>query len=555
VPNLSPSASAEESEAAVRSLGKCLRELVRPGRTAVAALEYYKVYQVPAAETPLSKRSDAELDALTAAAELDPVRLLMAESPEQKRLRDQYNDAELKELLALVERRNAAFARAEASIAQVIESRPHLLDAYAGNSRYALLKIFVETRGDRTGRETALRILPIVTQARLPVPTPIEQFPSENLHPFGISALVPDEGYETNPISRKRENPYTVVAELGDQLGGSPDRVRELVGLYSALREQDNPPLPVHPAPAPGSIRVAVMDTGVDWINHPELAAHLGPSSNFADGDANPFMPAVGVLGHGSGTSASILKIIQDGAPELLADDRIELSMWKVASLRSAFVGAPFINTNSFDKKALYSVAATLLAKTELPASEAPRVLSISMSIGVAPIFNALERTAKLVNAPWLWVMAAGNGGFDIARDTQACLADLPLGQRPDARLLCVGALTHTSDGDKIASYSNYGARVDVYAFESYVPFCPNGTSCATPAVAGAAAAIAAKYPQLTPEQIKRAIVEASVERELEVDPSATVYGPRRPGPVIKRTVRVFDPATQLPAALAAAAR
>ncbi len=143
---------------------------------------------------------------------------------------------------------------------------------------------------------------------------------------------------------------------------------------------------------------------------------------------------------------------------------------------------------------------------------------------------------------------------------------------------------------DKIAGYSNYGSKVDLYAYESYSDLCPNGTSCSTPAISGAAAAVAAKYPELTPEQIKSVLLEASERRTLEVDTSTSpkpqvqlieggataavhqasgyefhapmVSGPdsgleqaahelldsSQPGPdALTRTVNVLDPATMMP--------
>ena len=89
--------------------------------------------------------------------------------------------------------------------------------------------------------------------------------------------------------------------------------------------------------------------------------------------------------------------------------------------------------------------------------------------------------------------------------------------------MLCVGA---TNARDEIASFSNYGANaVDLFApgvdiastyptgLGSYLDDgyeMMNGTSMATPHVAGAAALVAAHHPDFTAAQIKIALMEGA---------------------------------------------
>jgi subtilisin family serine protease len=126
-----------------------------------------------------------------------------------------------------------------------------------------------------------------------------------------------------------------------------------------------------------------------------------------------------------------------------------------------------------------------------------------------------------------LIVNAAGNEGINLD-NTQVYPQD-QVGTQPNIsdNFLTVGALNYEYGSNLVASFSNYGAEtVDVFgpgvAIYSTTPNNKyrnaQGTSMASPAVAGVAAVIRSQYPKLTAGQVKQVLMESGLEASANVN-------------------------------------
>ncbi|MCM2323013.1 MAG: S8 family serine peptidase [Oligoflexia bacterium] len=557
-------ASDEEMSQALLGFAACARRQFLAADAATLAIEYFKTYRLDTSERPLSTLTDREIHEYIEKHYLDPISFLVKPAEQERRLRASYSDEELVELLTLVARKAHALAEGEARLYAAMDAREELLRYFADRfERYQLLVAFRQTAGDEEGSETAERIAGILERNGFaaPVGRELREFPGWMLHPYGVAAVLPLPGKEETRLNGSRENPFHAVLRARSDLAGTASTVEKTLSTYRAVRDLDNPPPPEHPVAARDAARVAVIDSGIDFVKHPDLALFMGngeggqlSSGDFADGDLNPWLPAIGSqFGHGSGTAATILTIMAHYAPDALRSRKLDMAVWKLDSARDLLKGPQFSEgTGETNWASRTGIVEAIVSRIEDDQAK-PKIVSVSLGFRLAKLAASIGRSALLLRAPWLWVMAAGNSGTDVSEERySSCFDDFAAAERVDARILCVGALKQGIVNDKIAGYSNFGERVDVYAFESYIGLCPSGTSCATPAVTGAVAAIAAAYPSLTPEQLKEVIVEASRVETLEVqyDNPMQAAVARSRGLPTARTVKVFDPASMLPRAM-----
>jgi subtilisin family serine protease len=251
-------------------------------------------------------------------------------------------------------------------------------------------------------------------------------------------------------------------------------------------------------------IRVAVLDTGID-ATHPDLAGQVGAASNFTEGEEDD----ADRVGHGTHVASTI-------AGTGAASDGRYRGVAPKATLLDGKVCVEFGCAESW-----------ILAGMQWAADQGADVVNLSLGGGDTPAADPLEQAIDNLTAQhgMLFVVAAGNSGADatIASPASADAA------------VAVGAVTKT---DELADFSSRGPRidgglkpditgpgVDIVAANSKDGFLGepgepyttlSGTSMATPHVAGAAALLAQRHPDVGPAGLKALLMgSAKVNPEL----------------------------------------
>ncbi|MFC3505490.1 S8 family serine peptidase [Micromonospora krabiensis] len=255
-------------------------------------------------------------------------------------------------------------------------------------------------------------------------------------------------------------------------------------------------------------VKVGVIDTGVDQT-HPDLADRVAAAENFtADPDA------VDRVGHGTHVASTI-------AGTAAASQGRYRGMAPGATLYSAKVctieGCP---------------ESAILAGMTWAAQQGVKVANMSLGGTDSPETDPIEAALTDLTHRYgvLFVVAAGNSG-----QGGESTIDSPGGV---AEALTVGAVTKTGE---LAEFSGRGPRTgdagikpdvtapgvgilaarssasDLWPDDANPQYTSmNGTSMATPHVAGAAAILSQQHPDWTPERIKSTLMAAA-------KPSATI--------------------------------
>ena len=251
------------------------------------------------------------------------------------------------------------------------------------------------------------------------------------------------------------------------------------------------------------SVTIAIIDTGIDE-SHPDLASKIVAGYDFIDGDSNPH----DTNGHGTHV-AGITAAIGNNGVGIAGND------WNARIMPMRVLGTEGSGYTS-----------GIVDGVNWAYQHGAKVLNLSLG---GPTYNSTFQDAitAAYNAGTIVIAAMGNDGAQVVRYPAAY-----------NNVFAVASTTRT---DTRATYSNYGSHCDIAApggqmyslgdsngiystmptYSVYLQYqygyslnytYLQGTSQATPQVAGLAGLMLAANPSLTPAQIQSAIQNTAVD-------------------------------------------
>ena len=157
------------------------------------------------------------------------------------------------------------------------------------------------------------------------------------------------------------------------------------------------------------------------------------------------------------------------------------------------------------------------------------KIINMSFGKPVSPYKQFVDDAIRYADARGvLLVHAAGNDGEDIDKEPFYPNPFFIDGTKA-TNYLTIGASGDYSTGGLVASFSNYGKGVDIFAPGEYINSTTfgngyeafDGTSMASPVAAGVAGLIKSYFPQITPEQM----IDLLLKTGSEVKETVTIPG------------------------------
>jgi subtilisin family serine protease len=282
-----------------------------------------------------------------------------------------------------------------------------------------------------------------------------------------------------------------------------PDKIGSIVATESNATwgidrvDQHNLPLNqnyTYPNQAGSGVHVYIIDTGI-YAGHPEFArsgggSRVGAGMDFQDNDTDPS----DCHGHGTHVAGTIGSTTYGIAKGVTLHSMRVIDCFGFGAVSTAISAVDYVTGNHLN----------------------PAVANMSVHYGLSQALNTAVTNS--IASGVTYAIAAANDSQDACNDSP--------GSTPNA--ITVGA---TDSADTLAYFSNFGSCVDVLApgvgiTSTWIsPAMTNtidGTSMASPHVAGSAALYLGAHPTATPADVRAALVGSATPNLFSNLPAGT---------------------------------